>query len=954
MSLCRKNSRQPYETNHRSLPGINQDTLIALDLETTGINAKTDHIIEVGAVKFVGGEQVDTFSALVNPHRRLSSFIVGLTGISQSEVDDAPDWDEIKPAVAEFISGVPIIGHNVGFDASFLRSHDVKPDGLYDTMSMAEIALPAGPEYSLGRLSQRFGFLHDNPHRALSDALATRDLFLHLLGIIEGFDRSVLEQIKLLGAKADTPLAALVGRILASDTSPHLPTSDSLTGIDPKELSLRLRAAGKIPSVEPHKYDQDERDNKEMSVVIEELFGEGGALEKSLSGFESRPEQVEMAKAVGAAIEAGEHLVVEAGTGVGKSLAYLVPSVLHAIRTGARVVISTNTINLQEQLINKDVGIASAAISEFGEPTGKLHAAQLKGRANYLCFKRWQNAVLTTDPNDLESKILSKLLVWLRDTETGDRSELALGRLTPMFSRFSAQGAVMCPSNEGPCFLRKARNQANSSNVVIINHALLMSDIAMGGGLLPDHDVLIIDETHHLESAATNHLGFSVNQFQLENELRQLTGPSGILARLATVISKGVVNALDASTNIALQATEAVEAAVQNYATMFELAAEIAADAAKGSQQQSGLRLTTTVRVQPVWSNLEIAWENANVRLLEVSAHLGELCEQASATKDSSAEGLVLDAYSVKDSVETAVSSLREAIPEPQNDSVYWLRAQSGNRGTNINGAPLDVSVKLNEALFSSDKTVILTGATVAYEKNFERFRNSVGLETGTDLVLGSPYDYKKNTLIAVPEDMPAPGDPGFANATADVLVDIAKSSAGRVLALFTSISALDNARKAITPILSQEGIRVIAQGADGSPARIMRMLAEEGPTIALGTSSLWEGVDLQGASLDALVMARLPFPVPSDPIVAARSEQFEDGFNEYSIPEAVQRFRQGFGRLIRSRTDRGAFVILDNRIVTKSYGVKFQRSLPRCIVRRVSKERLFPLLESWRNGTFE
>ena len=936
------------------MPGINEDTLIALDLETTGLNAKSDHIIEVGAVKFKGGEQVDTLSVLVNPRRRLSSFIVGLTGISQAEVDSAADWDDVKSDVAEFISGVPIIGHNVGFDASFLRSHGVKPDGLYDTMSMAEIALPAGPEYSLGRLSQRFGFLHDNPHRALSDALATRDLFLHLLGIIEGFDRSVLDQIKILGGHANTPLAALVSRIIESDKSPSLPTSDSLTGIDPKELSMRLRSAGKTPSIAPHKYDQDERDERKISEVVEEIFGEGGSLEKSLQGFESRPEQIEMAKAVADAIETGEHLVVEAGTGVGKSLAYLIPAVLHAIRTGDKVIVSTNTINLQEQLISKDIEITAAAIAEFGESAEKMQAAQLKGRANYLCFKRWQNAVLTTEPNDLESKLLSKLLVWLRETETGDRNELALGRLTPMFSRFSAQGAVMCPSNEGPCFLRKARNQANASNVVIINHALLMSDIAMGGGLLPDHDVLVVDEAHHLESAATTHLGFSVNQFQLEGELRQLTGARGILARLATTISKGVVNALDASTNIALQATEAVEAAIQNSSLMFDMATEIAATAVGGKQQQSELRLTSTVRTQPIWSELEIAWENTNTRLLEVAAHITELCEQASRNKDGSAEGLVLDAYSVKDTIESAVSSLREAIPEPKGDSVYWLRAQSGNRGTNINGAPLDVSAKLNEALFSSDKTVILTGATVAYEKNFERFRNSIGLETGTDLVLGSPYDYKKNTLIAVPEDMPAPGDPGFANATADVLVDIAKSSAGRVLALFTSISALDSARKAITPVLSQQGIRVIAQGADGSPARIMRMLAEEGPTIALGTSSLWEGVDLQGASLDALVMARLPFPVPSDPIVAARSEQFEDGFSEYSIPEAVQRFRQGFGRLIRSRTDRGVFVILDNRIVTKNYGIKFQRSLPRCTVRRVSTERLFPLLESWRDGTFE
>jgi predicted DnaQ family exonuclease/DinG family helicase len=936
------------------LPGIHEDTLIALDLETTGVNSKSDHIIEVGAVKFKGGEQVDTLSVLVNPHRKLSSFIVGLTGISQSEVDGAADWDEIKPEVADFISGVPIIGHNVGFDASFLRSHGVKPDGLYDTMSMAEIALPAGPEYNLGRLSQRFGFLHDNPHRALSDALATRDLFLHLLGIIEGFDRSILEQIKLLGEFSKTPLGALARRILDANESPRLPTSDSLTGIDPKELSMRLRSANKIPSVEPHKYDQDERDEQKIREAVEKIFGEGGSLEKSLPGFESRPEQVEMAKAVAESIEKGEHLVVEAGTGVGKSLAYLIPSILHAIRTGAKVVVSTNTINLQEQLISKDVEITSAALTEFGESADKMRAAQLKGRANYLCFKRWQNAVLSTEPNDVESKLLSKILVWLRETETGDRNELALGRLTPMFNRFSAQGAMMCPAKDGPCFLRKARNQANSSNVVIINHALLMSDIAMGGGLLPDHDVLIIDEAHHLESAATTHLGFSVNQFQLENELRQLTGSRGILARLAGTIAGGVVNVLDASANIAAQATEAVEAAIQNSSTMFDMAATIAISAATGSQQQSELRLTSSIRTQPIWNDLEIAWENSNTRLLEVSEHLGELCEQASTAKISSAEGLVLDAYAVKDSIESAVTSLREAIPEPQEDSVYWLRSQSGNRGTNINGAPLDVSVKLNEALFSSDRTVILTGATVAYEKSFERFRNAVGLDGGTDLVLGSPYDYKKNTLIAVPEDMPAPGDPGYAVATADALIDIAKASAGRVLALFTSISALDNARKAIAPVLGAEGIRVIAQGADGSPARIMRMLAAEGPTIALGTSSLWEGVDLQGASLDALVMARLPFPVPSDPIVAARSEQFDDGFSDYSIPEAVQRFRQGFGRLIRSRTDRGVFVILDNRIVTKNYGVKFQRSLPKCTVRRVSTERLYPLLQSWRDGAFE
>ena len=932
------------------MPAINTDTLIALDLETTGTNSSRDKIIEVGAVKFRGGDEIDTLSVLVNPKRKLSSFIVNLTGITQSDVDEAPSWSDVKPRVNEFISGLPIIGHNVGFDASFLRTHGVYPEKLYDTMAMAEIALPGGPEYGLERLSQRFGFTHDNPHRALSDAMATRDLFFYLLGIIEKFDRPVLEQVRMFGAITGTPLSVLVGRILETETFLGLPDVQRPTGVDPKELSRRLRTKITLPAIEPSKCEEPATS---ISSAVVDIFEPGGSLGTSLKGFESRPEQLEMATAVAEAIENQENLLVEAGTGVGKSLAYLVPSVLHAIQTGSRVIVSTNTINLQEQLIHKDVEITEKALIDYGKTSGQLRVSQLKGRANYLCFKRWHNALLNTEPGVDESRILSKLLVWMQSTKTGDRAELALGRMTPMFTRYSAQGASTCPTNEGPCFLRKARSQANASNILVINHALLMSDIAMGGGLLPDHDVLVIDEAHHLESAATAHLGFSVNQFQLENDLHQFTGNQGILARLAKAISEGEVNALEASTNMALEGSEAVIQAIENADTMFKIANEIAQSSSESNQSVAELRITSSVRTQPIWDQLEIAWENTNSKLLEVSGHLSTLCEQALAGNNSSAEGLVLEANSLKETIESAVIFLREAIPEPDEDSVYWLRVQSGGRGTNVNGAPLDVSSRLSHSLFKESKTVILTGAAVAYGQNFERYRHSIGMEGGSDLILGSPYDYEKNALVVVPEDIPEPGSHGYANAVTDVLIDVARSSAGRVLALFTSISALDNARKAITDLLNTSGIKVISQGFDGSPARIMRMLAENEPAIALGTSSLWEGVDLGGASLDALVMARLPFPVPSDPIVAARSERFEDGFSDYSIPEAVQRFRQGFGRLIRSSTDRGAFVILDKRIITKNYGVKFQRALPKCSVRRVSAERLFPLLESWRNGTF-
>ncbi|MDP3767018.1 MAG: helicase C-terminal domain-containing protein, partial [Dehalococcoidia bacterium] len=311
--------------------------------------------------------------------------------------------------------------------------------------------------------------------------------------------------------------------------------------------------------------------------------------------------------------------------------------------------------------------------------------------------------------------------------------------------------------------------------------------------------------------------------------------------------------------------------------------------------------------------------------------------------------------------------------------------------------APLRVGALLKEKIFSRERCVVLTGATLSDPADasarspgngpsreapaadgddreasgpdvsqFSRLRSAVGLEGGRELVLGSPFDYRSAALIVVPEDIPEPGAPGYAKAVAAAITEIALALKDRVLVLFTSNSALENARKAVSGPLQAAGIRVLAQGTDGSPHRVMRALAETRAAVAMGAQSLWEGVDLGGqarrpddanrtaaggASIKALLMARLPFPVPTEPIVAARSELYEDGFNEYMVPEAVMRFRQGFGRLIRSRSDRGAFVVLDRRILTKQYGLAFQRSLPRCTVRRVSMAELGDTVRRWNAG---
>jgi DNA polymerase-3 subunit epsilon/ATP-dependent DNA helicase DinG len=268
-----------------------------------------------------------------------------------------------------------------------------------------------------------------------------------------------------------------------------------------------------------------------------------------------------------------------------------------------------------------------------------------------------------------------------------------------------------------------------------------------------------------------------------------------------------------------------------------------------------------------------------------------------------------------------------------------------------LRGAPLDVGPLLRDGLFSREQCVVLTGATLSNEGSFERIRNAIGLDEADELVLGSPFNYKDAALIAVPEDIAEPGGKGYAQDVANAIGSIARGVRGRTLALFTSNSALENARRSLVEELAADGIRVIGQGYDGPPHRVLQALAAREDVVALGTSSLWEGADMHGAPLDALVMARLPFPVPSEPVFSARSELFEDGFSQHAVPEAVLRFRQGFGRLIRSRTDRGVFVVLDRRIISKGYGRSFQRALPRSTVRRVALGELESLAARWKSG---
>ena len=949
---------------------LNETVMVSLDLETTGLDQRSDMIIEIGAVKFRGNEEIEQFSALINPGRDIPPFISDLTGISNQDVADAPSIEAILPDLIEFLGDHPMVGHNVAFDAGFLVRNGVPPRSqTFDTYDLTYALLPGAVEYNLGGLGMAFGLVHDNPHRALSDALVTRDLFLLMLEKLTELPPGMLSEFSRLAAASGWTTGILAGRTLDHMDSAAAFQATSEVRPDPRELGgrLRVRRSSRRQS-DPEGFDEPEEIEQTEEIIepedsknnpadggasVSDVFGADGHLSRELVGFEYRAQQERMAEMVADAIEDGEHLIVEAGTGVGKSLAYLVPAALHTLSGGRTVIVSTNTINLQEQLVAKDIPAAQSVLRAIGYPDDALFTAQLKGRSNYLCYRRWSHSKTSIDMTIPEARLMAKTMVWLESTASGDRSELRLNRDDQAaFTRISAQGARGCPAPDGPCFLRAARGRAHNADIVVINHSLLLADLVMGGGLLPEHDALIIDEAHHLESVATNNFGFRVDQRQVEGDLSGLSGDRGTVSDAIRAL-RAAAQADPAAETLATGLLEAVGRARSAATELFRSLKETMTALTPGRGfQGNDMRITEGTRQQPAWSDLEVSWENFDLATSTVSLGLRDIgiaIDRAPSSLESrNLQAVGLNVTAALESIEESRRGLRQGIPEPEDGMVCWLSARPPNGSIAVSGAPLAVGPALRDTLFERERCVILTSGTLADEGRFDRIRDTLGVESGREVALGSPFDFKKAALVLVPGDIPEPNRPGFNEGVAQAIKDVAMVLRERTLVLFTSNSALNATRSAIKSSLEAEGIKLVAQGIDGPPHRVMRALDANKATVALGAASLWEGVDLEESSIGALMIARLPFPVPSDPVFSARSELYDDGFGDYAVPSAVLRFRQGFGRLIRSRSDRGVFIVLDSRMATRGYGAAFRDALPECDIEVVRASELAARVSRW------
>ena len=907
------------------LPLLELDDFISFDLETTGLNPDKDKITEIAACRFINGEFTEEFTTLINPGIPIPKNITALTGITNKMVENAPSINDALPDFMKFIGSTPLVAQNINFDYNFINKNlqgsnsQFSEIPLYDTLSLARGFIYFYNSFSLGSLCDYYGIKIENAHRASADALCTGKLFVYLLQEALSKPLTLIQRIENLFSNSEVYNSKLFTNIIKA--------SVRLNSID------GLMSSPVEHNISDNTFEFTGSSNIAIPESPKEWFAEGGAVSVNWSGYEKRSSQTELINDTYEAFTEGQILAAEAGTGLGKSLAYLASGFLAAKQKQIALVVSTYTKNLQNQLFTGDIPKLSKAIDQ------NLSAVIYKGRYNYICRTRLERLLANHNhlmkPHEYEN--LLPLMVWEWETKSGDINEcngFQLNRQKRIWSLVRSErgycSSKRCKKYDG-CFLGKVRVKVDGADIIIINHSLFANELMRDNSCLPSDFIYVIDEAHHFATVTRDQLVTQIGSksfddvFNIFNKGKD-NWKKNALKKFPEIFK--LYNSLTTDSKI-------IQKEIQAFFNSYY-------DNKRDEINRSDYHINKLL-----YRNSQEEFIDTEPTPWEVLTELNRFAKDIQKfnallqeNKEDIPGSISIEFTAIDSILKEGLESFSAAL-DIQSELVQWSSfIQSDYQNlTTLNSAPLKVSSFINDNLLSKYPGGVFCSATLMVNDDFRYFSEKVGLDLAVinhhvkEKIYHSPFHYNDQVKLFVFKGSINVNDPLFMNEIGSQIERIFTSLKRRMLVLCTSFKQTLAIKQYLEPKLKGSDYKVFAQAPGLSRNVLVRSYLEHSHSILIGTSSFWEGVDFPGDKVEILYIVKTPFDNPFDPLIQAQIEDYkqrgDDAFLQYQVPEAAMRFRQGFGRLIRNMNDTGICIVGDTRLYKRGYGQTILGSLP-------------------------